>query len=96
MAGGYILLILAISLILQLASGGVLPLEVFGSAGKVLLRYLPFQYTTYIPIHIILGTLSVPVMIQSVGTQLFWIGFFGVLARYVWRKGIKNYVSVGG
>lgn len=86
----------AISLIIQLASGGVLPLEVFGSVGKVLLQYLPFQYTAYIPIHIILGTLSVPEMLQSIGIQLFWIGVLGVLARYVWSKGIKNYVSVGG
>ncbi len=86
----------AINLIILLASGGILPLEVYGTVGKVLFRFLPFQYTTYIPIHIILGTLSFSEMIQSIGIQLLWIGVLGYIAYYLWRKGIKNYVSVGG
>lgn len=86
----------ALKEIILLTSGGLFPLEVYGRVGSFVLKSLPFQYTTYFPIHIVLGKLSVSEIQRGLLIQSFWLLLIGTIVGILWRKGIKNYVSVGG
>lgn len=87
----------ALKEIILLTSGGLFPLEVYGKVGNMILKRLPFQYTTYFPIHhIVLGKLNVAEIQTGLRMQAFWLLLIGTIVAILWRKGIKNYVSVGG
>jgi ABC-2 type transport system permease protein len=82
--------------ILLLVSGGVFPLELFGTTLKTILSCLPFQYTIYFPANILNGSLSYDKIAQGMALQLVWIFVLTVINNFVWKTGQKKYVAVGG
>lgn len=77
-------------------SGGVFPLNVFGKRAQVLFQFLPFQYITYFPLNIICGTTWGIDVIYGLVAQIIWIIIWYVLARFLWKKGMKKYIAAGG
>ena len=83
----------------NICSGVFIPLTFFPPLVQKVLFFLPFQYATYVPIRVIIGSyemgdvsLTVP---QAVGLQalavLAMLGFSEVL----WRLGIRKFTGVG-
>jgi len=60
------------------------------------LKLLPFQYLAYFPAAVFLGKIPEDQMLSMLGIQLAWVVFFGVLARLLWRVGLKRYSAFGG
>lgn len=85
-----------VSIILVVASGGVFPLDIFGKKIAFLFQILPFGYTTQFPVNIINGKLEWGQAGTGFLCQLFWILFFGMLAEWMWKKGLKRFAAVGG
>ena len=85
-----------ISIVFVVISGGILPLDIFGKKTMLLTRLLPFGYTTQFPVNIINGRYDMKMVGISFACQLFWIVFFGLLGEYLWKKGLRHYVAVGG
>ena len=84
------------NLAVTLVSGGILPLETFGNTTLQIFALLPFKYIIYFPITIISGRVSTEEIFFGFGFQIFWIIFLAVIAKLVWKNGLKKYIAAGG
>ena len=85
-----------IRIVTILLSGGIFPLEVFGTRFVQLMNLLPFKYTVSYPVNVLNGTMPPTEIAQGVMIQCFWIAVCWGLAQYLWRVGGRRYVAVGG
>lgn len=92
-AGGAIFVI---TLVGTIVSGGIFPLDIFGSEIQFMLHLLPFPYTSYFPISILCGTISGKQIAEGLMLQMFWIGLTFLIAKAVWKIGLKRFAAVGG
>ena len=77
-------------------SGGIFPLAVFGNLLFNLSKGLPFQYTIQFPVDILTNKLSIDYILRGYIVQVFWICLCSMLAYFMWKRGLKRYMSVGG
>lgn len=92
-AGGAIFII---TLVGTIASGGIFPLDIFSREIQYVLHLLPFPYTSYFPVSILCGTVSGRQIAEGLGLQVIWIGLTFLMAKAVWKIGLKRYAAVGG
>jgi len=85
-----------VRIVIILLSGGIFPLEVFGSRFVQVMSLLPFKYTINYPINVLNGKISFPGIAAGILIQCAWIGACLLLARALWRTGSRRYVAVGG
>ncbi len=84
------------ALLIQIFSGGIFPLDIFGQRLLTLFNWLPFKYTIYMPVNVINGKLAMIQVLHVIGLQLLWIGIIILLSRHIWKVAIKKYIAVGG
>ncbi|WP_152392711.1 ABC transporter permease [Paenibacillus guangzhouensis] len=84
------------SLLVNILSGGMFPLEIFGELVVKALQFTPFPYTIYFPVNILSGKMEAAAMYQGLLWQCGWIGLFFWLSRLTWRVAMKKYSAVGG
>ena len=87
---------LILSLAINVASGGVFPLDIFGEKVLTILKFLPFQYTTYFSINILNGTVASSDIAQGLGIQMVWIILLAFALQVLWKIGLRKYEAVGG
>jgi ABC-2 type transport system permease protein len=80
----------------NILSGGVFPLDIFGSGAQTFFGLLPFQYVIYFPLNIICGRLPYSEIINGVIAQIFWIIILYALSKITWYFGMKKYIAAGG
>jgi ABC-2 type transport system permease protein len=85
-----------IRIVTVLFSGGIFPLEVFGSRFVQVMSLLPFKYTVNYPINVLNGKISSGEMLVGLLVQCAWIGVCLLLANVLWKQGGRRYVAVGG
>jgi ABC-2 type transport system permease protein len=85
-----------IRIVTILLSGGIFPLEVFGTRFVQVMNLLPFKYTVNYPINVLNGTISPSGAVTGLVMQFLWIGACLLLADFLWRLGGRRYVAVGG
>jgi ABC-2 type transport system permease protein len=89
----FIDLVFALELIV---SGRLVPLTLMPGWVQMLSSCLPFQWTFYYPINVLVGSLSMRDLLSGIMIQFAWI-VLGILAvKTVWRLGITRYSAVGG
>ena len=76
-------------------AGRVAPLDLFPEAVQRLALVLPFRWMLAFPVELILGRLTLQEALAGMGAQLLWIGIGLVLARTVYRAGIRRYAAFG-
>ncbi|HZI50677.1 MAG TPA: ABC-2 family transporter protein [Terriglobia bacterium] len=79
----------------SLASGYLVPLDLFPPAVRDVLWYLPFRYTMSFPVELLMGRLSVGSILQGIAIQWLWVGGMFALNRWVWRRGLRQFSAVG-
>ena len=79
----------------SLASGYLVPLDLFPPLVRDILYVLPFRYTMSFPVELLTGRLSLAMILQGIAIQWVWIAAFYALNRWVWRKGLRRYSAVG-
>jgi ABC-2 type transport system permease protein len=77
-------------------SGHMLPLDLLPAPWADLLKALPFQYMAYFPAVIFLGKVKGAALYEHLIRALFWALFFMVLARVLFRLGLRRYSAFGG
>lgn len=89
----------AMLVIKDLSAGLFLPLTLFPAAMQKVLFFLPFQFISYVPARVFMGsyelagiTLSIP---QVVGLQAVMVIVTYLLYRVVWFFAIKRFTGVG-
>ena len=77
-------------------SGHMLPLDLLPQPWSGLLKALPFQYMAYFPAVVFQGKVKGMDLVAGLLAELMWAVFFIVLARWLFRQGLKRYSAFGG
>lgn len=77
-------------------SGHMLPLDLLPEPWQTILKILPFQYMAYFPAVVFLGKVRGAELTYRLGLQLVWSVAFVFLARWLYRRGLKQYSAFGG
>lgn len=86
----------ALNIFINIISGGLVPLEVFGPLVSNIAKYLPFQYTIFFPVNIICSRITLAESIDGFLISFIWLIILKVINKLLWEKGLKAYVAVGG
>lgn len=77
-------------------SGMLAPLSLYPPAVQTLAWLLPWRWTIYFPVQVILGQLAPNEVAMGLAMQLLWIALAALLAQFVWKKAVRRFASVGG
>ena len=77
-------------------SGQMLPLDLLSPFWARLLKALPFQYLAYFPATVFLGKVRGADLAHGLLAEAAWALFFIVLARVLYRLGLRRYSAFGG
>jgi ABC-2 type transport system permease protein len=77
-------------------SGHMLPLDLLPEPWAGILKLLPFQYMAYFPAVVFLGKVQGMTLVKYLLAELFWAVFFMLLARALYRLGLRRYSAFGG
>jgi ABC-2 type transport system permease protein len=77
-------------------SGQMLPLDLLPPFWANLLKSLPFQYMAYFPTVVFLGKVKGMALVLGLVKEALWAGFFMLLARWLYRRGLRRYSAFGG
>ncbi len=78
-----------------LLSGRLVPLKLMPNWAESLANWLPFKWTFYFPIEVLVGNMSTASLLGGLGMQLFWATVGGALVWICWRSSAKHYTAVG-
>jgi ABC-2 type transport system permease protein len=88
-----------VRLLRDLLAGVFIPLSFFPEAVQKVLFFLPFQYVSYVPVRVFLGSyelagwsFTLPVI---VGIQALAVVVMLIFTEILWRLGIKRFTGVG-
>ena len=76
-------------------SGQLFPIAVLPDWARFLGKLFPFYYTTGAPTEILIGRVSGPQALQTLGMQAVWIAIAYLLSRLLWSRGLRHYTGVG-
>lgn len=79
-----------------LFSGRLVPLEVMPAWTQSIAAFLPFQWTFYFPIEVMLGRVSPAELGWGMLAQIAWVVGGYSLIMVVWKRAIKRFTAVGG
>jgi ABC-2 type transport system permease protein len=77
-------------------SGHMLPLDILPQPWSGLLKMLPFQYMAYFPAVVFLGKVKGWELVWMLLGEALWAFGFMVMARVLYRIGLKRYSAFGG
>jgi ABC-2 type transport system permease protein len=77
-------------------SGHMFPLDLLPPFWASLLKSLPFQYLAYFPAAVFLGKIQGDDLLWGLLTELAWAVTFILLARALYRSGLRRYSAYGG
>jgi ABC-2 type transport system permease protein len=88
-------LVVMLRLTMQLLGGMMIPLEMFPEPLRTTVGYLPFQFSTSIPIRCLMGKIDWPEYLQLLTIGTFWAAITTLVAYAILRRGLKSYTGVG-
>ncbi len=77
-------------------SGHMLPLDLLPQPWSGLLKILPFQYMAYFPAVVFLGKVKGMALVYNLLAEAAWAFGFMLLARGLFRRGLRRYSAYGG
>ncbi len=82
-------------LLMQVASGILVPYSVMPPLARDTLGALPFRYIISAPAEIMLGQAEGAAAISLLTYQALWVATLTVLLTFVWKQGLKTYAVPG-
>lgn len=77
-------------------SGHMFPLDFLPEPFRQLVSYLPIKYLAYFPAAVFLGKIQGAALVIDMLMLIFWTGFFFVISRFVFARGVRRYSGFGG
>jgi ABC-2 type transport system permease protein len=77
-------------------SGQMFPLDLLPSPWSTLLKALPFQYMAYFPAVVFLGKVQGWALVWGLLAEAAWAFGFLLLARFLYKIGLRRYSAFGG
>ena len=78
-----------------LLSGRLVPLQLMPAWAQGLANWLPFKWTFFFPIEVLVGQLSSTSLLIGLGMQAFWTTIGACLVWLFWRASVRHYTAVG-
>jgi|GEM_PF-1945453 len=85
----------AYQVFLQVFCGGYVPLEIYGDTFNRIIKFTPFIYIVDLPLRIIMNRCSIRDGMIGVLVQFSWVILLFFLVKYMWKKGVEKFESVG-
>ncbi|MDR0731248.1 MAG: ATP-binding cassette domain-containing protein, partial [Treponema sp.] len=85
-----------VGVINAIISGGVFPFDIFGPAALAISKLLPFYYTTYFAVNILIGRIGGADVSGGLLVMFVWVLLLSLLIKLVWGKGARKYIAAGG
>ncbi len=86
----------AVRIVIVVLSGGIFPLEIFGSTLCAAFKFLPFHYAVGFPVDVLTGTATHADALLGIAFQWVWIGLMLLVSRGLWQLGSRKYLAAGG
>lgn len=77
-------------------SGQVFPLDIMPAWMHGFIQNSPFTYEVFFPVQVYLEHLSGAQLARGLATQAAWLCAAFLMARTLWRFGVRHYQAVGG
>jgi ABC-2 type transport system permease protein len=77
-------------------SGQMLPLNLLPEPWSEIMTWLPFQYMAYFPAIVFLGKVQGTELVIGLVKEAAWAVAFMILARWLYRIGLRRYSAYGG
>ena len=81
--------------IVLVLGGYLMPLQFMPKSVQDLAFHLPFASMVYFPVQALTGSLSVSSMPWIIFGQVAWIGIFGCVFWFLWKRGLLEYTALG-
>ena len=81
--------------IMEVVGGAIIPLSFFPEVLQKLFLLLPFPYLIYLPMRIYLGKIPLSEIPAEFLGVTIWITALILLNAIMWKRGIRQYVSMG-
>jgi viologen exporter family transport system permease protein len=81
--------------ILEVAGGAIIPLSFFPGVLQEILMLLPFPYMIYLPMQIYLGKIPLNGVPLELLKESVWLMGLILLNFAIWKRGARQYVSMG-
>jgi ABC-2 type transport system permease protein len=78
-----------------LLSGRLVPLPLMPAWVQGIANWLPFKWTFFFPIEVLVGHLSAASLLVGLGMQVFWTTVGAGLVWLFWRASVRHYTAVG-
>ncbi|HYM95782.1 MAG TPA: ABC-2 family transporter protein [Candidatus Sulfotelmatobacter sp.] len=78
-----------------LLSGRLVPLQLMPAWAQAVSAWLPFKWTFFFPIEVLVGHLSTADLLGGIGMQILWTAIGAGLVWLVWRASVRHYSAVG-
>lgn len=85
----------AFDLVMLLATGLLLPLELFPPPLYQILYNLPFRFFVYTPVLCLQGPITPGWLIEQISIGMAWIAALVILMHLVWKKGLSRFSGYG-
>ncbi len=72
------------------------PIDLLPAPWNGLLKLLPFQYLAYFPAAVFLGKVQGQDLVEGLLAEAAWAVLFFILARLLYRLGLRHYSAFGG
>ena len=78
-----------------LLSGRLVPLQLMPAWVQGIASWLPFKWTFFFPIEVLVGQQSATSLLIGLGMQVFWTAVGAGLVWLLWRASVRHYTAVG-
>jgi ABC-2 type transport system permease protein len=81
--------------IMEVVGGAIIPISFLPQILQKIFFCLPFPFMIYLPMRIYLGKISLGEIPAEFVKELCWIAGLALLNLIIWKRGIRQYVSMG-
>lgn len=82
-------------ILLDFLSGKTFPIDILPAGVLGVFNILPFAYCTFFPIKVLISDMNDQKIIFGIRMQVVWILCLTILAKLLWKKGLKHYTGTG-
>jgi ABC-2 type transport system permease protein len=77
-------------------SGRLVPMSLMPPVVQQVAAFMPFQWTFYFPIEVLVAEMSAQQMLAGLGIQLLWIVMGWLAVMIMWKYSVRQFSAVGG
>ncbi|UCF30862.1 MAG: ABC-2 family transporter protein [bacterium] len=82
-------------IVMEVVGGAIIPLSFFPDIVQRVFMATPFPYMVYIPMQTWLGRIGPGEAAAALGRSAAWAVALGLINLVLWRRGVRQYVSMG-